>query len=535
MDIKNRNLQLLVLIVLIGVSLRIFNLDAASIRADEGGSIFLAERPIAEILTSVEYADAQSPFFYSLLHFWLYFGRSEFILRLLPVILSILSIPVIYKLGKTLFNDKVGLFAAFVLSISQANIRYAQNLRNYSLVTFFALLSIYFFYLYLNKPEKKNLIPFVATSALALYAHYYAGFILVAEFLYFILYHKKYHQDFLKIFLAFGIIIILIAPVAPFFLQQSVMKSGAEKALYEQDPLTKVSPISLNQNNIFLRIFLIYFHFSVGFLEFNPKSLLFVGIFLFSLIIFGGAILVALKHLFKQKREKFSFVLMLLFVPTLTLAFLWLSKIIPPFTYARYLLYISPIYYILIGAGVFALATEFDFLKNKLTENHIFLMFILLILLFNSASLYGYHKNNSEKENWRGFVLKINKESSGNEVVAILPASQSYNLNKYLNPNLEIYTVPENTKVRGTKFSQIYSSIKPVNSSNSCNVLKLLDRGAKGIWFVNANPTPTDNSNLIKECLESKLKLVDTLNSSYITSRGEEITDLIAYHFVESE
>lgn len=528
---KKNLLVLLFLIIVLALSMRVYNLNTPSINGDEGSTIFLSERPIAQILKSSE--DVQPPLFYGLMHFWIaLFGKSEFALRLLPVIFSILAIPVIYKLGKLLFNDKVGLFSAFVFAISQANIRFAQNLRNYSLVTFLTLLSFYFFYSYLSNPDRKKLILFIIASTLAIYTHYFAAFLLVAEFLFLIFYYKKYRELFLKVFGSFVVIVILLLPLIPLILSQTTIKTEFEKAVFEQDPLARISITAPDQNNLFLRISMIFFHFGSGFLEFNAKSVVFVSVFFLSLIVYSTSALSAVKSLYKQDREKLVLILLALIIPFVILSILWATRLIPFLTYARYFLYLSPIYYILIGAGILLGIMNFDILKKPSHKKLVLGIFILLILGFNLVSLQNYYKTDSQRENWRAAAPIINSKASTNEVISIYSGSYSFNLKTYLAKDMEIYTMPENFKVSGAAFSQIYSSSGPINNSNSCNPLKLLNKEITGIWTVNPNPTIFDPEGLVKKCLDANLELANSFESSYLNSRGENITSIQVHHYV---
>src|SRR3990167_4926541 len=87
----------------------------------------------------------EMPVYYILVHYWTkIFGLSEFKLRFFSAIFGIASIYMIFLLGKTIFNEKVGLIAAFILSINHQHIYYSQEARNYSFLVFLALLSAYY-------------------------------------------------------------------------------------------------------------------------------------------------------------------------------------------------------------------------------------------------------------------------------------------------------------------------------------------------------------------------------------------------------
>jgi uncharacterized membrane protein len=76
-------------------------------------------QPVGEMLGWLVKIDQHPPLYYTLLHFWMTFGDSATIVRALSALLSTLTIPVIYLLGRLSDgNQMVGLLAALILAIS---------------------------------------------------------------------------------------------------------------------------------------------------------------------------------------------------------------------------------------------------------------------------------------------------------------------------------------------------------------------------------------------------------------------------------
>ena len=130
----------LLAIVLVGAFLRLYHLGAQSLGADDTWSVWIAQLSIPKILQTTA-ADVHPPLYYFLLHYWIaYFGASELAVKLPSVIFGVLSIIVMYALGRQLFDDRAGLLGAFILAISAFNIRYSQETRMYSLLVLLGLL-----------------------------------------------------------------------------------------------------------------------------------------------------------------------------------------------------------------------------------------------------------------------------------------------------------------------------------------------------------------------------------------------------------
>jgi uncharacterized membrane protein len=73
--------------------------------------------------------------------------------RALSALAGALTIPVIYLIGRQLRGPQVGLLAAFILTISPFNIRFAQETRMYTLLTLNAGLAILALAYLLTGPE----------------------------------------------------------------------------------------------------------------------------------------------------------------------------------------------------------------------------------------------------------------------------------------------------------------------------------------------------------------------------------------------
>ncbi|MGZ4883597.1 MAG: glycosyltransferase family 39 protein, partial [Halobacteriota archaeon] len=161
----------LLVIVLLGTFLRVYNLGAHSLGTDDTWSVWIAPQDISSILRYTA-ADVHPPLYYVVLHFWTaYLGTSELTLKLLSIIFGVAAIPVLYLVGRELFDTRAGLLAAFLLAVSSFNIRYAQEVRMYSLLVFLGVLSMYFFIRLTRHRTPVTLVGYVIATTLTLYTH----------------------------------------------------------------------------------------------------------------------------------------------------------------------------------------------------------------------------------------------------------------------------------------------------------------------------------------------------------------------------
>ena len=117
-------------------------------------------------------------------------GDSEFSIRILSVIFGVVSLPVIYHMGRLLGGRRVGLTAVFLLTISPFHIWYSQEARMYTLVTFLVLLAHYFLFRQLRTNARANWLGYGAAMLLALYTHLFALLIMMVHYVFFTLYYR---------------------------------------------------------------------------------------------------------------------------------------------------------------------------------------------------------------------------------------------------------------------------------------------------------------------------------------------------------
>ncbi len=132
----------------LGGFLRFYRIGSKGLWLDESFSVWLGRRPVVEMLGWLVSIDQHPPLYYTLLHFWMTLtgggGDDVTSVRTLSALFGVLTIPVVYLLGRRLTDDdKVGLLAALILAVSPFHVRFAQEARMYTLLALNASLALY--------------------------------------------------------------------------------------------------------------------------------------------------------------------------------------------------------------------------------------------------------------------------------------------------------------------------------------------------------------------------------------------------------
>ena len=211
-------------ITLVGFMLRL-KIGLWDLANDEVATVVTATQEFpAGILNALMTKNLHAPLFYFILHFWIkLFGESPEILRLLPIILGTLCIPLAYICGKNIYSKYAGLITATIVSVNFFMISYSHFCKFYALLELLGFLSIYFLIkLDLNtKSCKKYLYLLAITNAMIIYT-YVIGFLFVfIQIFVYLLYRIKIKQDKdIKFTIPyFTTLIILILPVIPFMIK----------------------------------------------------------------------------------------------------------------------------------------------------------------------------------------------------------------------------------------------------------------------------------------------------------------------------
>jgi uncharacterized membrane protein len=177
------------LLILVGAfALRLYRLDSQSIWWDEGHSILMASAPIAQIPT-LPGMDVHPPGYFVILHQWLVLaGRSEFGLRYLSVVFSVLTVALAMRFAQLLSAGaqrlNLRLLVGTLTALSPLYVAYAQEVRMYALVTFWALASVHFLWRISfgpSSPGRWKWLAYVFVTAASLYTHYFTVFLLLFE------------------------------------------------------------------------------------------------------------------------------------------------------------------------------------------------------------------------------------------------------------------------------------------------------------------------------------------------------------------
>ena len=475
----------LILIILFGAFLRIFYLGNESFWLDEAETVFATQKNSSYIIHSFytnilapeifgPRGGGSMPLYYLLANYWTkLFGLSEFKLRLPSAIFGIISIYLVYLIGKKFFGKAVGLIAAFIISINHQHIYYSQEARMYTFIVMLTMISVYSFYQLLTKGKILHLLIYVISTIALLYTHYYSILVPAFEFLYTFLILNDARYNLKKVIICWAMIALSYAFWIPVLLRQ--FSKGATLSGI-QGPLTinKLIELAIGFNSwvspdlqsrsalAAWKYFNISFFGWITIISILLISVIFIIFFLREITIFLINGIKDKKITSKNKQLLLLWFLIPIAIPLFLAIF---SPHSSTLGYIRYVLFISPAYYLLISKSIYGFGKR----KNSFSITVI----LFLIITFSIAPIYSYYKNPDKGQYKEAAAYIASKEKNEPIIVHGAPIFLpfDYYYGKF-NKNNEVYKsfdieMLKNFADSHQRFWVVASMLKYYDPSNS--------------------------------------------------------------------
>ena len=206
------SLLLFVLIALLFVAARLWRLTASCLWFDEIFSVHATRYGWKQMFQFVAADLIHPPLFYVLLKIWIAIGGESLLwLRLLPVLLSVVAVVPIVLLCRALkLTNLQTLIALALLAVNGYLIKYAQEVRMYSLLFLLSCTSLWLFVKFTAATKLRWIwVALTIVNLLLVYSHYYGWILVIVELLSLIVWWRERVRKFI------WIVFVLIASYLP--------------------------------------------------------------------------------------------------------------------------------------------------------------------------------------------------------------------------------------------------------------------------------------------------------------------------------
>lgn len=330
----------LLVVVLLFIAARIYGLTGFSLWTDEIFSVKTAGLPWSDMFQRVVIDKVHPPLFYVLLKIWIMAGGESLLwLRLLPFFIAVASIIPFFLLCRELNLSAAAMNIALLLaSVNGYLIFYAQEVRMYSFLLFFTIVSLWLFVAYVNRAKDNDerwLLLLAAANLLLIYTHYFGWLVVGVENLFLLFLNRRKFWWFSVSTVGLG---LCFSPWAFLVIRAVLIREGPINGL---DWIDRPGLHSLVE----------FFANLSGPLDFSGSTAV-------RLIVFGAPVILLVWHVLRRLRSferNFSMAVIWLFLSfAFPLAFVYVFSILSPKSVwnERYLLIVVPSFLLLTAIAL---------------------------------------------------------------------------------------------------------------------------------------------------------------------------------------
>ncbi len=362
------------------------------------------------------------PVYLILLRVWMLFGISDSWLRSLSVVFGLVSVFLIYQLGRRVAGEATGLIAALLLTLSPLFINYAQMVRMYSLSTCLAIAGSLALVYALENPSNSSMAWWAGTRILMYWTAPLNVTLLLPDVIIFWLKFRK-QRDVLLTFAKWLLLaIVLWLPSVWEILSSTVSARFFKSAIDAKEETAKQTYPSLREVIRKLKNF-------TAFPYPSPSKAISLFYQVYNIIL---VFLLSFSLIKKHRSEKLLWIAAWAFIPG-TILFLVFSS--GMWNTDRYILFLSPYFLILLAAG---------FLRLWSWQNKVAIVVAIIYLVAVSNGLVRYYTV-QDRQDWRGVAQVINTmEKAGDQIfidegLGIMEEKIATSLAHYYNGTAPIY------------------------------------------------------------------------------------------------
>ena len=141
---------------------------------------------LAYTISFLANSDVHPPLWFSFFWGWRQaVGISEFAGRMQAILFSMITLALVYQIGREWFGARrYGLMAMALLGVSAYHVAYALEIRPYALTMTLATLSMLWFGRWVRRSERRWALLWGALAGVMLYVHYFMAFLLIVQAIY---------------------------------------------------------------------------------------------------------------------------------------------------------------------------------------------------------------------------------------------------------------------------------------------------------------------------------------------------------------
>lgn len=393
----------MVAVLLLASVFYLYDLNGISFWEDESWMVIAIDDGLLDVWTFATNRGVHPPLYFYLAYFLKpLIGNSEYALRWMGGLVSLVGVAFTYRLGTDISQDKrVGVFAALIVVGSIYLLYLTRLARQYTLFYTLSALSYWLYWKWQARPDSRWLIALCLAQTANLYTHYFSAFVAVTIALHALLtIHPRRSWRIIVAFIGSGLLFI---PWLPSIWVQ--LNSDLGEGVYYAANKLKDIP-----ENYIGRVTNARWHFGMGFL------------------------LTGLWAIWKSRRWKFALLILIAVIGTF-IPIVIINQTLFQWYIGRNMIYTLPLVAIFYALGLIVLWRYF---VGKIAVS----LFLLCFIVWGLLAYEGFYPGTAD---WRGIMNALARDARSTDTFVLRgePYSTDYYLRRYLGERVTLLPMAE--------------------------------------------------------------------------------------------
>ena len=205
----------LMALVLVGMALRAWGLDAQSLWRDEVDTVRFATQPLRQLLAMFTTPGHNGALYYLIVRPWVFFfNHSDYALRYTSLLASVLAIPLAYQVLRPWIGKRAAMLAALLVAASPYTIWYGQEFRMYAFIVVIVLAATWCWMNALWEGRSLFWVPYVLLVSAGIYMHFLMALIIPTHILISLLFPRALRNRWKGWLIAYAAFVLPYIPLA---------------------------------------------------------------------------------------------------------------------------------------------------------------------------------------------------------------------------------------------------------------------------------------------------------------------------------
>jgi mannosyltransferase len=167
--------------LLAGMSL--YRIGSKQLWIDESVAVGLTDVSFGRFVFVITHWEVNQAPFYVAFAGWHLLGDDTGTMRVLPALFAVATVPVVYLLGRRLYDSRIGALASVLFAVNALVLQWSQQIRGYTMALFLVTVATLLLVRLVDEPSTWRGLLYAGVAVLAVATHFFSGMVILAHVL----------------------------------------------------------------------------------------------------------------------------------------------------------------------------------------------------------------------------------------------------------------------------------------------------------------------------------------------------------------